>query len=78
MTEENLVQMNEENLAKLSDSQFAIFSVFTSINRPAKAGPVWVQYPRAQIDKTLQVLELIMRKDYGFTKASDQIQSEEQ
>lgn len=66
--------MTEENLAKLSDSQLAIFSVFEAINRPAKAGPVWVKYPRAQIDTALAVLELLMRKDYGFHEESDQDQ----
>lgn len=72
--------MTEENLAKLSDSQLAIFSVFEAINRPAKAGRVWVKYPRAQIDAALYVLEQLMRKDYGFHKESDQDQnkSEEQ
>ena len=70
--------MTEDNIDKLSDNQLAIFSVFEAFNQPVKAGPMWVRYPRAQIELALRTLELIMRKDYGFTKASDQIQSEEQ
>lgn len=45
----------------------ALLRLYESINGPVKAGPVWVKYPRPQVDAMLFVLKQLLEiEGYEF------------
>lgn len=46
-----------------STKQDALIQLYHTINGPVKAGPVWVQYSRQQIDAALDVLKQILQAE---------------